>query len=248
MFSVAWWKSRLYPQPEAYDMVRAFLQTLEQLLQPHHAVLDIGAGAGELNRYSLRGKVQHLVGVDLDPRVVRNPLLDRGVLGSAYNLPFEKESFDIAFAIYVLEHIEDPPRFVREVHRVLKPGGAFVCLTPNRFHYVPLVASCTSHRFHQWYNRWRGRDADDTFPTHYRMNTRATLRRQFHAAGFERCEFTLIEAMPNYLEFSVPSYLAGAAYERLVNRSAWLECLRVNLIGRFYKPAFGVVSPLCRAA
>ncbi len=40
-------------------------------------------------------------------------------------------AFDIVVAVEVLEHVEDDAAFVREVHRVLKPGGAFLMTTPN---------------------------------------------------------------------------------------------------------------------
>ncbi len=248
MLSVAWWKQRLYPRPEAYDTVQVFLQALEQELGPDKEVLDIGAGAGELNGYSCRGRVKRIVGVDLDPRVEQNPLLDQGVVGSAYELPFPDASFDLVFAIYVLEHIDDPRRFVSEVGRVLKPGGSFLCLTPNKYHYVPVIASMTPFGFHKWYNRLRGREEDDTFPTHYRMNSRRDLRRQFTEAGFDQCETRLIEATPNYLQFSLPTFLVGAAYERIVSNSSWLQDFRVNVIGRFQKAGPAVSQNSRRAA
>lgn len=39
--------------------------------------------------------------------------------------------FDCVVAVEVLEHVEEDDRFVREVHRVLKPGGVFLMTTPN---------------------------------------------------------------------------------------------------------------------
>lgn len=248
MLSVAWWNARLYPQPEAFDTVRMFFQTLERELRPDQTVLDIGAGAGELNRYRYRGRVRRMVGVDLDPRITENPLLDEGFVANAYTLPFDDETIDLAFAVYVLEHIDDARRLVFEVHRVLKPGGSFFCLTPNRYHYVPVIASLTPHSFHRWFNRKRGRQDDDTFPTHYRMNDRGSLRRQFSQAGFDRCEMQLVEGRPNYLTFSVPTFLAGVAYERAVNGWSFFQDLRVNIIGHFRKSPQAVSQSGRRAA
>ena len=157
MLTVSWWRKALYPQPEQHDPLTHFLAAMEREIRPDMTVLDIGAGAGELNGYNYRGRVKRVVGIDLDPRVTENPLLDQGVVGSAYELPFADNSFDLAFCIYVLEHIDKSQCFADEVARVLKPGGVFLCLTPNKFHYVPLIASMTPHNFHEWYNRWRGR-------------------------------------------------------------------------------------------
>ena len=47
-------------------------------------------------------------------------------------LPFEDESFDCVVSFQVIEHIKRDKEFVREVYRVLKPGGLFIVSTPNR--------------------------------------------------------------------------------------------------------------------
>lgn len=47
-------------------------------------------------------------------------------------LPFEDESFDCVVSFQVIEHIKCDKEFVREVYRVLKPGGRFIVSTPNR--------------------------------------------------------------------------------------------------------------------
>lgn len=235
MLTVSWWRKALYPQPEQHDPLTHFLAAMEREIRPDMTILDIGAGAGELNGYNYRGRVKRVVGIDLDPRVTENPLLDHGVVGSAYELPFADNSFDLAFCIYVLEHIDKAQCFADEVARVLKPGGVFLCLTPNKFHYVPLIASMTPHSFHEWYNRWRGRADEDTFPTCYRLNSRGDMRRHFGTAGFDRCDMEMVEAPPNYLMFSVPTFLAGAAYQRVVGGTRLLQDLRVNIIGRFQK-------------
>src|SRR5262249_55728997 len=154
-------------------------------------------------------RVGKLLGIDHDPRVGRNRLLDFGMLADGGALPFKGDSFDLAFSIYVLEHIADPAALVAELRRVLRPGGVFLALTPSRFHYVPLIAACTPMSFHRWINRRRGRKDQDTFPTQYKLNSRRQVQRHFGAAGFEIVEFDEFEVQPNYLMFSTPSFLLG---------------------------------------
>jgi SAM-dependent methyltransferase len=46
-------------------------------------------------------------------------------------LPYPSESFDLVTSTEVIEHLENPRRFFREVARVLKPGGQIILSTPN---------------------------------------------------------------------------------------------------------------------
>lgn len=46
-------------------------------------------------------------------------------------LPFADEEFDCVISFQVIEHIEKDREFVREIHRVLRPGGRFIVTTPN---------------------------------------------------------------------------------------------------------------------
>lgn len=64
-------------------------------------------------------------------------------------LPFVDESFDVVCSIEGIEHLENPSAFLREIHRVLKPGGHAAISTPN-------VDSYTSKRnnFFKGYPRY----------------------------------------------------------------------------------------------
>ena len=50
--------------------------------------------------------------------------------GSAYSLPFPNNSFDLIVCSEVLEHLHEYNDAVREIHRVLKPGGKFYASVP----------------------------------------------------------------------------------------------------------------------
>lgn len=237
-------QERFYPDGVERDPVARFARRVEGLVTPTDVVLDLGAGAGELNSYQLRGRVRCLVGVDVDPRVGTNPLLDAGVRADIGLLPFRDDSFDVVFSIYVLEHVEHPTELVSQIARVLRPGGICVMLTPNVFHYVTVLARLTPTGFHKWVNEKRGRSADDTFPTLYRLNSRRALGKAFGAAGLVRVSIDLIEVQPNYLKFNSLAYALGVAYERLVNSTELLAALRVNLIAVFRKPGLAGADAL----
>lgn len=55
------------------------------------------------------------------------------VQGAGEALPFPKETFDLVCSWDVLEHVQDPVAVLREAHRVLRPGGAFLLTVVNRW-------------------------------------------------------------------------------------------------------------------
>ncbi|OGS37771.1 MAG: hypothetical protein A2293_14830 [Elusimicrobia bacterium RIFOXYB2_FULL_49_7] len=229
------WLKKWYPHQKDRDAVFQFLELLSKEVTPEKVVLDIGAGAGERNRYSFKSRCQKMIGIDLDERVKCNPLLDVGMVADASSIPLPDNSVDLAFSIYVLEHIECPDRFIAEVKRVLKPGGVFWMLTPNKHHYVPLIARWTNVLFHKWVNKKRGRQETDTFATFYRMNTRKDLNDCFEVAGMVLATMTTVEVSPNYLLWNPLVFLVGVAYERVVNAIGFLSGIRVNLIAAYRK-------------
>ncbi len=205
-------------------------------LAPGVQALDLGAGAGIVPAMDLRGYGARVCGVDPDPRVLANPYLDEGRIGVGESIPYPDASFDLVVADNVLEHLERPEAVFAEVSRVLKPGGRFIVKTPNAWHYMPLIARLTPHRFHRRVNRWRGRAEQDTFPTRYRANTPAAVRDLAAAAGLEVGTIDLIEGRPEYLRMTVPTYLIGWLYERLVSSNPIFAPLRILLIAELIKP------------
>jgi SAM-dependent methyltransferase len=232
---VEWIDRRFYAKfPQNWDD-ELFRDTILQLIDPSWEALDLGAGAGLLPQMNFRGIVRKVSGVDLDPRVLSNHALDEASLGVGEAIPYPDEAFDLIFADNVLEHLPDPAAVFREIWRTLRPGGVFLFKTPNRRHYVPTLARLTPHAVHQFVNRLRGRAADDTFPTHYRANTSAAIRRLARDADLIVQELRLIEGRPEYLRMSALTYLPGMAYERVVNSIPWLAPFRVVMIGQLSK-------------
>ena len=107
----------------------------ESLAQVSGEILEIGFGTG-LNLPHYPGSVRRITTVDPNPgmgsrarlRIAQSGILvDHRVLSSE-ELPFAEGSFDCAVSTWTLCSIPDPDRAVREVYRVLKPGGRFVFL------------------------------------------------------------------------------------------------------------------------
>jgi SAM-dependent methyltransferase len=122
-----------------------------------------------------------MVGLDPDWRSLREHRLALPrVTAVSDGLPFATASFDLIFASWVLEHLADPAPTFAEMGRVLKPGGAFVFITPNGRHPLTLLNRGLG-RFSriQGYvvERFYGRAPTDTFPTFYRANSATTIQK-----------------------------------------------------------------------
>lgn len=234
---VHWLDAKLYPGFQDNWDDQLFRSRILEHLGPAKAMLDLGAGAGIIREMNFRGLVGRVCGVDLDYRVLSNPFLDEGKVADATDIPYPDATFDVVISDNVMEHIADPRAVFSEVHRIMKPGGVFLFKTPNKYHYMPIIARLTPHAFHRFVNRLRGRAEEDTFPTQYRANCRRDVRRFSKGVRMDVEVLELFEGRPEYLRFNCLTYLFGAAYEKAVNSTGLLEQFRVLLIAQLVKPA-----------
>lgn len=235
MTATAWMDRTFYPGFARNWDDALFRERILAAMPENAEILDVGAGAGIVEMMNFKGIARHVCGVDLDPRVEQNPYLDEGRHADAGKIPYESGRFDMVFADNVMEHLEHPDEVFREICRVLKPGGRLLFKTPNRNHYMPLIARATPHGFHQWVNRKRGRAEEDTFPTRYRANSRSQVKRLAEATGFHVQSVELIEGRPEYLRLFPLTYALGIIYERTVNSTQFLSSVRVLIIATLIK-------------
>lgn len=232
---VQWIDDKFYPGVSDYWDDKLFRKKILAVLDSG-SLLDLGAGAGILSDMNFRGIASKVTGIDLDHRVLQNPYLDESHVVGGEVLPFQDEAFDVVVSDNVLEHLANPEQVFGEVQRVLRPGGFFVAKTPNKSHYMPLIASITPHSFHEWFNRLRGRIEVDTFPTLYRANSPMKIKKLARKAGLEVVSIELIESRPEYLRFSAIPYFCGLIYERIVNSLPIFRLFRIVMIVTLSKP------------
>ena len=93
-------------------------------------VLEVGAGTGAFAERVRREVGADVTAVDLSPRMVELAR-ERGVPASeadVQQLPFDDGAFDCAAALWVLHHVPDLDRGLRELARVIRPGGCLVAV------------------------------------------------------------------------------------------------------------------------
>ncbi|MBI5428574.1 MAG: class I SAM-dependent methyltransferase [Nitrospinae bacterium] len=99
---------------------------------PRASVLDLGCRKGEISRSLAEsaGRATALDKVYFEDWKIPAPGL-RFVNGDALALPFKDESFDKAVSCECLQYLDDPQAALREIHRVLKPGGMLALTFPE---------------------------------------------------------------------------------------------------------------------
>lgn len=205
-----------------------FAELVRQQLRPSARLLDIGCGRGGLVE-QLDHPPGQMMGIDPDWLSLREHrlALPRAVALSG-SLPFADLSFDVVFASWLLEHLVDPAHTFAAIGRVLKPGGAFVFITPNGRHPLALLNRGLG-RLGQLQGylvaRFYGRAADDTFPTYYRANSEARLLELCQANGLILQTLYAIPD-PTYLAFTPTLFRLACQFE-----AALPQARQLHLVG-----------------
>jgi SAM-dependent methyltransferase len=119
-------------------------------------VLDAACGTGYGSRLLAGAGAASVVGVDVDPATVEvasgslaSPRLSFACADAA-ELPLAAGSIDLYTSFETIEHIAADEQFVAEAARVVRPGGRFLCSTPNRLLTNPrtTIADQPFNRFH----------------------------------------------------------------------------------------------------
>jgi SAM-dependent methyltransferase len=184
-------------------------------------VLDVGCGVGtDLVRLGRAGAM--LTGVDLSTvaiELARQNLTQQGLsadvrVSDGEELTFASDSFDVVYAHGVLQYTADPRAMVREMYRVLRPGGQLVAMVYNRNSWLGLLALITrvelEHGDAPVLRMFSSREARDLFrafrgltvvPERFPVKTRlhhglkAVLYNEVFVAGFRRLPRALVRPL-----------------------------------------------------
>jgi SAM-dependent methyltransferase len=186
-----------------------FAKALSTHQVAHSTMVDVGAGLGQFSALGERHAAA-VVPVDIAPRLVGRlrARFPAAMVASATDLPFATGSVDFVVSSECIEHTGDPRRAVREMIRVLRPGGVLFLTTPNLlWRWSVGLAELLRIRRFEGIENWLSRSA---------------LRRTIVESGGEIIGSAGLHILPFQLTPLLPVI-------RLINdRGQWLKPLMIN--------------------
>lgn len=178
---------RTLPVRNLVSRQRFALEMVEAAVPRGAKVLDVGCGTGEMAA-QLMGRGYEVWGLDLAEPMIRyardRNASDRFEVGDIEHIPFADNTFDAAVCLGVIEYLDTDEQALREIWRVLKPGGRAVVSTPSAIcplHHMDrvLVVLMAAARplYHLVKYRLRGRRAPFHHPSGEVGHRRYYLRR-----------------------------------------------------------------------
>lgn len=183
---------------------RWIYQLTQRYVRPGQRVLDWGAGNGHFSQFLLQAGYHATAFAFGSPSPLLAELVQTRSTKFSYvaaadnepvRLPFEAASYDAVASIGVLEHVRETGGnelgSLQEIHRILRPGGYFICCHfPNRFSWIEGLTFFFRSRFHHIYRY-----------------TRYEIEQMARASGFEVLLIQRYNAIPRNSLGGLPRWL-----------------------------------------
>lgn len=213
--------------PTEGSIWQTYKDTAAELIraQPDGAVvLDLGGGRSCIYAKDVvpPGRIR-IIAVDISSQelALNTDVAETRVADVAKQLPMPDASADLIMSRALLEHVADVPAAIREMARVLRPGGTTLHLVPCRYSIFGTAARLLpfgpllrlTYKLAPWY-----RNYSFGFKVYYDRCFPSALESEFRAAGFAAVETQVCWACDNFFRGVYPVYVLHACYEQILRR------------------------------
>jgi len=161
-------KSKISPLGIHHNHLDEYIRKNVAKLSPGAKILDAGCGINAWPTKLMRKKYT-IEGIDGEKDAVYfcvKHYSGKYVHGDLYKMPYEDSSFDAVTMREVIEHFIKPEVSVKEVFRILKPGGLIILTTPN---YNSFLLKLIEHTYNRFFGGSCKPYRDDVHPSKFKL-------------------------------------------------------------------------------
>lgn len=151
---------------------------------------------------------------DIEDCAIDKPYVKNSYISSLEDMsPISSNTYDLAFANFVMEHIEDENRVAHETRRIMKKGGSIVLSLSNPEAPEFILAKLTPTSFHQLF---RKKGNDSAYPVNYAYKTIPNFINIMEKNGWSLKEKKYFPATYSYLHRIPIINLLSLGYDKLI--------------------------------
>lgn len=219
---------------------QTFHEEVRRRLRPRMTVLDLGCGDGISCPFPWDEFPDvYRIGLDVDVAAKQNPHMHEiHLIKDGKDWPIGDSTIDLVTSRYVLEHVASPMPLLANVHRVLRPGGIFCFLTPNKYSLEMIASNILPHAIKtKLLDRCVGGDHPGGFFTYYRLNTRRAIERAARKSGLEVEQINVGQYITSrYFDFSLATFFVAHAYATAIMKTRLERFIGGSIIGVLRRP------------
>lgn len=193
-------------------------------------IIHLGSGKSSLSKYcSANLSEKQIYSLDITPEVLMINPDSYKIVADASELPFLSTAIDLIATEHTFEHFKNPEQVLREIYRVLKPGGYLVSTFPNSWYYASIISRLTPYWFHIFYLKLLHGASDEIikqekFPTYYKFNSYIKIKKTSKKLQFKIAAMKTYIGLPGYTNaLPFPLHFLAVIYHALIEKMGILK-------------------------
>jgi len=183
-----------------FQQVVALQSLVDKFSSCHDKINILEAGCGSYSYITVPHDKSYIVGIDIsEEQLQKNTIVHEKILGDIQSYPLLPAEFDMIVCWWVLEHLSQPQKALKNFLCAIKEGGIIILAVPNVFSIKGLLAKYTPFWFHRLYYRIFFPNMGYTpFPTFLRFSISPLSIRRFASKNGLSIEYSCLYDPPSW--------------------------------------------------